>query len=465
MENKLCSVGLDVGTTTTQLILSQLTVENRGGVCTVPDMQITGRKILYRSPVYFTPLSGHDRVDGEGLRELIRREYARAGICREAVDTGAIIITGETSRRENAATVVKALADFAGDFVVATAGPDLESLLAARGSGAAEYAEKTGERVLHMDIGGGTSNLALLRGGTVLRTGCLNIGGRLIRLEPDGKIGYVSPVLAGYFPYGVGETPPENTLYQLARTLCAVLETAAGRAEGEIPAAFQTAEAAQKWEIPREEVTVSLSGGVADCIDAPHSPLEFGDIGVLLGRAIRESSLCRGKFRLGRETIRATVIGAGCHSTQLSGSTVFCRKAALPIKNLPAVCFSRQEQESPSLPALISRRLSGTDGGQAVLCFPGYSSPSHRQVAALAQQIAAGVDTRPVLVCVEGDMAKALGQQLCLHTPADTPILCLDGLRLGPQSYLDVGQAVGPCYPVVIKTLVLEKSGTGNSLY
>ena len=188
MSDILRSVGLDVGTTSTQMIFSELTVENKASVFAVPEMEIARRDIRYRSPVYFTPLLDESHVDAEALRELVAEEYRKAGIRRESVDTGAIIITGETSRKENARAVLDALSDFAGEFVVATAGPDLESVLAAKGAGAVDYSQRTGKTVLHMDIGGGTSNIALIRDGKIERTGCLNVGGRLLKFDGGGTI-------------------------------------------------------------------------------------------------------------------------------------------------------------------------------------------------------------------------------------------------------------------------------------
>ena len=138
MADTLLSVGLDVGTTTTQMIVSRLRVENKATGFAVPELEIAEREILYKGAVHFTPLTGESLVDKEGLQALVDREYALAGIRREQVDTGAVIITGETSRKENARTALEALSQYAGDFVVATAGPDLESILAARGAGAVE---------------------------------------------------------------------------------------------------------------------------------------------------------------------------------------------------------------------------------------------------------------------------------------------------------------------------------------
>lgn len=231
MSEKLLSVGLDVGTTSTQMILSELEIENRAGSFAVPEMSIEDRKILYKSPVHFTPLLDEARVDADALRELVDAEYRAAGIKKSDVDTGAIIITGETSRKENARAVLNALSDYAGDFVVATAGPDLESVLAAKGAGAVEYSEKTGKNVLHMDIGGGTANLAWIRDGKILSTGCLNVGGRLLKIAPDGRLDYVSPALKGLFGKQAGEHAERNEVLELAGTLVQALEMAAGLRE------------------------------------------------------------------------------------------------------------------------------------------------------------------------------------------------------------------------------------------
>ena len=95
MSERITSVGLDVGTTSTQMIVSELEIQNNSSGFTVPEMVITERNIRYRSDVHFTPLKGENLVDGEGLRALVLEEYQRAGISRSDVDTGAVIITGE----------------------------------------------------------------------------------------------------------------------------------------------------------------------------------------------------------------------------------------------------------------------------------------------------------------------------------------------------------------------------------
>lgn len=450
MSEVLRSVGLDVGTTSTQLIVSELTVENRASSFAVPEMEIARREILYKSPVHFTPLRDESHVDAEALRRLVESEYHNADIRRDSVDTGAIIITGETSRKENARAVLEAMADFAGDFVVATAGPDLESVLAAKGAGAVQYSEKTGKAVVHMDIGGGTSNLAHIMDGKILQTTCLNVGGRLVKYDKDGVITYVSPVLRGLFDLKVGETADPATLAKAAETLVQALEMAVGlRTPTELLTKLTTEEAESDWELPQNCV-ISFSGGVADCIEKEQPWQAFGDMGPILGQAIRKSRLCEGEYVLGQETIRATVIGAGCHSAQLSGSTVFHRNISFPLKNVPVVHLMAPSREA------IRRELARQEG-PAVLAMPGIPAPTYREVAAMAEEILAGAGMRELLLCLEQDMAKALGQALAVRSDPGMGILCLDRVKIPEGSYLDVGAPVGPALPVVVKTLILSK--------
>ncbi len=458
MSETLCSVGLDVGTTTTQLVVSRIKAENRASGFAVPQMEITGREILHRSPIHFTPLLSGELVDGEGIRRIVTAEYAAAGISRDRVDTGAVIITGETSRKENAAAVLAALSDFAGDFVVATAGPDLESTLAARGAGAVDLSEKTGKTLLHMDIGGGTSNLALIESGRITATTCLNVGGRLVKLEDSGRITYVSPVLRDMTSLEVGDIMTREQGMQIARMLCRVLEAAAGYAPQTAQTeGFLTRGASPLWHSAPKLAAVSFSGGVADCIEKEQPWLSFGDLGPLLGQAIRESSLCKNAYCLGSETIRATVIGAGCHSAQLSGSTVFLQNMALPLKNLPVAAVSKQEQELPvgQLSQLIRRRLDALEQW-GVLALPGWNAPDYSRVTALADAIREAVGQMPCRIVLEEDMAKALGHALALRLPPNAPCICIDRIQLPEASYLDIGAPVGPAISVVVKTLILS---------
>lgn len=179
----LLSVGIDIGTTTTQVVFSHIVLDNVAGYFSVPRISITDRELLYRSAVHRTPLHDRTLIDGDRLAGIVQAEFERAGYRPDQVDTGAVIITGESARKENAAIVLERLSRFAGEFVVSTAGPDLESAVAGKGSGACAYSETNDCRVLNLDIGGGTTNLALFDGGELVHRSCYDIGGHLVLVD------------------------------------------------------------------------------------------------------------------------------------------------------------------------------------------------------------------------------------------------------------------------------------------
>ena len=269
-----------------------------------------------------------------------------------------------------------------------------------------------------------------------------------MKFSESGTVTYLSPVLEGLNSMKTGEIPTEQERQALARQLTMALEMAAGRREATpLLHRLMTEEATKPWIPPAEPVVVSFSGGVADCIGEDFSALRFGDLGPELGRTIRESSLCHGEYVLGRETIRATVIGAGCHSTQLSGSTVYYQNVRFPLNNLPVV-------ELGEVSGL--RQVLFTQEGDSVVSLAGKQSPSYQEVAQLAEQILAQMHP-PIFLCIQQDMAKALGQALAVRLPPNAEILCIDRVRVGEGSFLDIGAPVGSALPVVIKTLVLSK--------
>ena len=105
MREELLSVGIDIGTSTTQLIFSKIIIENMASNYTVPRIVIVDKEIIYRSEIYFTPLVSLKEIDGPRVKEIIEKEYQKAGIDKAKIKTGAVIITGETPRKENAKEV------------------------------------------------------------------------------------------------------------------------------------------------------------------------------------------------------------------------------------------------------------------------------------------------------------------------------------------------------------------------
>ena len=177
MHEVILSVGIDIGTSTTQLIFSRLTIENRASSYTVPRIDIVDKEVIYRSKIYFTPLRSATEIDAEAVKRIVREEYQAAGMTPEMLRTGAVIITGETARKENANEVLEALSDLAGDFVVATAGPDLESVLSARGAGTDALSKEKRTAIANVDIGGGTTDIAVITLGSMACSTSLKLAG------------------------------------------------------------------------------------------------------------------------------------------------------------------------------------------------------------------------------------------------------------------------------------------------
>lgn len=476
MKEELLSVGIDLGTSTTQLIFSRLTVENMATSYTVPRMVITKKEIQYKSDIYFTPLLDQTRIDFGKVREIVEREYEKAGVRKEEIDTGAVIITGETARKENASEVIHALSGFAGDFVVATAGPDLESVISGKGAGTDLYSKEHHLTAVNIDIGGGTSNLAVFKRGDTVDTGCLDIGGRLVKIDKDtGRIIYIAPKIqkiidAEGWELRIGTIASENLLKPLLIQMTEILEQSVGlRRDNPY---YEMMITNQGIDLSGETACISFSGGVADAVYHPEKfrePFMFGDIGVLLGRAIRESKLFQDLQVIeSTETIRATVVGAGSHTTDISGSTITYTKELFPVKNLPVLKLSEEESSPKAMGNAIRKKLEWfmVEGSiqQAAIAFTGENNPSFSRIQEYAKALLEGMEpllhaNLPLIVVVENDMAKVLGQTMYHLLEWKKEVICLDGIHLAEGEYIDIGRPIaeGSVLPVVVKTLVFHK--------
>ncbi len=469
------SVGIDIGTSTTQLIFSKLTIENRAAGYMVPKVEIVKKEVFYCSDIYFTPLISNTEIDGEQVRAIIRAEYEKANIKPEEVSTGAVIITGETARKQNANTVLNSLSDLAGDFVVATAGPDLESVLSGRGAGADLFSEENRNVVANLDIGGGTTNIAVFRKGSLCGVTCLDIGGRLIKIE-NGRISYIySKIqeLANFngIQINVGDEVKIEKLERVCDLMAHELKaTLHLENESKYHQNLYTNQGKGLEEGIRIDA-LTFSGGVANYVyeTTQEDVFRYGDVGILLGGAIAKSGIldCVDCYR-SEETIRATVVGAGTHTTEISGSTIFYQKEQLPIKNIPVLKLSKIDEETPeSVSAAIKAQLPiyQNDGKKepVAVALSGAPYGEFEKLQALAAAIIEGTDSLmkenfPLIIVVESDIGKALGTALHVRLGSKKDVICIDGVRSKGGDYIDIGEPVGGGYvlPVVVKTLIFN---------
>lgn len=477
----ILSVGIDVGTSTTQVVFSKLQMDNAGGYFSVPRVAIVDKEVVYKSEIYMTPLKTDVLIDTEALRDIVAAEFRKAGYRPEDTDSGAVIITGESARKENSDAVLKSLSDFAGDFVVSAAGPDMESLIAGKGSGAWQYSMDHHCRVVNLDIGGGTTNVVLFEDGETLARGCLDIGGRLIRMNPQGIITKVSPAAAvmaqaAGVSVSVGDRCDELKLTAVTRQMAAALnaylgvgtDTSAGGKADTILRQIKTP-GSSDFPVPEKVQAVFFSGGVADLIYHESADTwAYGDIGVLLGRAIRESRLFTDfqKMEPG-ETIRATVVGAGTYTTTISGSTITYSDDIFPLKNIPVIKLDEELQEAcfagETEPVIrrIQWVLGQNDEEHFILAMPGKRNPGYMEMKRAAASIRQIMDRvqppgEPILLVIESDIAKAMGQMIRQQPDLKRQVVAIDSIHVEDGEYVDMGKPMmnGMVIPVVVKTLI-----------
>lgn len=467
MEQQIISAGIDIGTTTSQVIFSRLTLENHSYTA-IPDVKIAKKEILYKSPIHFTPLREDGCIDEQALSDLLAEEYRRAQLTREQVATGAVIITGESSRKQNARLTVQNISALAGDFVVATAGPDLESVLAGYGAGAAACSKHFSQPVANFDIGGGTTNTSVFLNGELQDAFALDIGGRLVRLTADHHVRYIStrvrPLIREMgLALREGESATLSDLRLLADRFAEIcVKICLDKPLTPVEGSLFIGHANRRCLLP----AVMFSGGVSECIyDEPSAELgwdevlTYGDIGPLVGAAFRRRFQAEPEVTLlqSQERIRATVIGAGSHAIHLSGSTVLMHDDWVPLKNIPVIRLNHPEHPETIVPEYRMKRTIYPEHQQVAIAFSGPGRSDYATLKQLAHNlVAATADEHGLLLVVlEQDFAKALGL-LMKRQASGRHIICLDRIRALPGDYIDVGRSVAGTVPVIVKTLIFK---------
>lgn len=469
----LISVGVDIGSSTSHLVFSRLLLERLDNRYVVSE-----RVVLHESEVLLTPYAEDQSIDAGALRVFIDRQYALAKVRPEQIDSGALILTGVAVRRRNARAIGELFAREAGKFVAVSAGDALETTLAAFGSGAAAMSIRDGLRVMNVDIGGGTSKIAVCEAGAVVEQSAIDIGARIVAMGSDGRVQRIeAAALALADELGMnlaaGAAPAAGAVQRLVDRMADRLFEAmqGGAALG--PAASALLRLDPLSGSRRPDV-VCFSGGVAEYIHGREAR-SFGDLGAALAQAIVARVQAWGpRIETATQGIRATVVGASQYTVQVSGSTIFVEPhATLPLRNLavitPALPLHADLLDVAAIADAIGtalRRMDLHTGERAVaLCYRWQGSATYARLDAFCRGVVSGLapllaQGLPLVLVGDGDIGGLVGIHAHSECKLANPVVSIDGIVLHEFDFIDIGELLDTsgAVPVVIKSLVFPQS-------
>lgn len=471
-KTSLISVGVDIGSSTSHLVFSRLKMEHRDGQYLAVE-----REVIYDSDIFLTPYTNQKTIDSERLGEYISGQYSSAQIRSDEVDTGAIILTGLAVRKQNARAIGELFALETGKFVSVSAGDQMEATLAALGSGAVVNSRDIGINVMNVDIGGGTTKIAICANGKIVGLTAVDIGARVIAFDENGLItrieemGYFFVQEAGLdlFPGKVITTADcEKIAECMAIRLEEIIALRVPSTQVEILYRLKPID----W---RGEIdALTFSGGVSEFI-YEYEKRSFGDLGPFLARAISRRVEDVGyRIMPPVENIRATVVGASQYTIQLTGTTIIVSdETLLPLRNIPVIkpFFILDQTEITQKDifegiAYALDRLDQTDGEQPVaICFDWLGSASYKRIDNFLSGVVTGLakhfkNSHPLILVCEGDIGKTLGTHAVEEMKLRVPIISIDGVTLQEFNYIDIGSTMvaSGAVPVVIKSLLFPGS-------
>jgi ethanolamine utilization protein EutA len=467
-EIRLVSVGVDIGSSTSHLVFSRLVLERLDNRYIVSE-----REIVHESDVLLTPYADDMTIDAKALGAFINRQYDMALLDPATIDTGALILTGVAVRRSNARAIGELFAAQAGKFVSVSAGDGLETTLAAFGSGAAARSIREANRVMNIDIGGGTSKIAVCEEGEVAEMTAVDVGARIVAFDKAGVITRIEEAGRRFaaevgLNLDIGAKPEQADLDRM-------VERMADRLFEVISAPALSAETKALLRLDplkndRKPDVVTFSGGVSEYI-YHRQESAFGDLGPLLARAIKTRVDAWGpRIAKPDEGIRATVVGASQYTIQVSGSTIFVSPLdTLPLRNIPVVtpdlALDGDELSQDAVAAAVRaalRRLDLHEGEQAVaVCYRWAGSATFRRLDDFCRGVAKGLDAQlanghPLVLVGDGDIGGLVGIHAKEETKLANAVVSIDGIILKEFDFIDIGAMLetSGAVPVVIKSLV-----------
>ena len=475
---ELTTVGIDIGSSTSHLMFARVHLQRLSAALS-SRFVVVERKILWQSPILLTPYRSDYTIDVNELAGFIGGCYAYAGIEREKVDSGAVILTGEALKRRNARAIADLFAEEAGKFVCASAGHHMECQMAAHGSGAVAVSRGRNAVLLNVDIGGGTTKFALIEQGRILATCAIAAGGRLMVEDEAGRLTRIEPPAQEIadelgIALHLGEAPTatdrKRIASRMARMITGLIDL---RQPGELARRLLVTE---PWpaELANKCVDgMTFSGGVAEYL-YKRETRRFGDLGADLAEELRHALAHRRDLPPvwdPGQGIRATVIGAAQFSVQISGNTILIADPdKLPLQNLPVLAcrFTLDEDiaadaVADEVRAALARADFAEGESPVALSFPWRGDPSHAHLYAVAAGICAALprtlaEQMPLVLLIDGDVGKSIGRVMLHEIAPRADVIAVDGVALKEFDYVDIGSLIEltNVVPIIIKSLLFK---------
>jgi ethanolamine utilization protein EutA (predicted chaperonin) len=473
---ELTTVGIDIGSSTSHLMFARVHMQ-RLATALSSRFVVAERKILWESPILLTPYLPDYTIDTGKLAEFVESCYSGAGLERSAIDSGAVILTGEALKRKNARAIADLFSADSGKFVCASAGHHMEAALAAQGSGTMKLSAERKKTLLNVDIGGGTTKFALVRNGEPLATVALAVGGRLLVEDPgQGLVRIEPPIVEVARALGIELAPGKKLVARdrrrLIERMAAILVAMISReAPDDLASRLLVTGGWPRRLLDAKIDAITFSGGVAEYVYGRETR-RFGDLGPdlahALAHAIEDGDIAAPVWDPGHG-IRATVTGASQFTVQVSGNTLYISAPdILPLRNLPVLACGIDLSARLSAAAVeraVRTALALSDfedgSGPVALAFPWSGDPDHARLHAVASGIAAAVPQTvaaalPVILLIEGDVGMTLGRVMHREVAPGGRIVAIDNVKLNAFEYVDIGTPVEKTHvvPVIIKSLV-----------
>jgi ethanolamine utilization protein EutA len=470
---ELNTAGIDVGSSTSHLLFAKIRLQ-RSSQALSSRFVVTKREVIYRSPIMLTPFMPDGTIDVQILEDFIQEAYAYAGFQRSDIDSGAVILTGEAIKRKNARKIADLFAEEAGKFVCATAGHKLECTLAAHGSGAVALSKANDECLLHVDIGGGTTKLALIDKGRVLGVCAFAVGGRLLAMDESGlwtRVDESAHLVANELGLKTDHESLQNSevrqkiVHRLANVLVDFIRVGP---TDQLGMALQLTE---DLERPVQPVALTFSGGVSEYL-LREEKKDFGDIARMLADELKRqlTEMNDLPIRDPGQGIRATVIGASQFTVQVSGKTIYLSDdKVLPVHNVPVVHvpmdLSGEIDKNLVTKAIREgmQRMDLAPESHMAIAFNWEGDPEYSRLKAMGLGIVAAVApdgkrNGALILMIHGDIGNILGNLLIRELDFSGSLLSVDGVQLQELDFVDVGELIDPpgVVPIVIKSLLFS---------